>query len=349
MGSYFVEQQGNTTLIIYKLDQGEPLNHFLLQTLTQGTIRGLAKTEIIQRGMENQVQYEVEDCINMAQLLVSPINEKELVTMMFHLTGAMLLCQKNRIPFVNIFWSLDCMYVHRNSYEVRLVCHMNPLTTNNIQVSTVLMNVLKNAVPVSNQLGVRKLIEQYIHFYSDNSLQELNQELFHMLQHIQTSKQSSSRVALTGSLKRQHIALVTPEPIPQKGEPVVEERSTEQKHPQEEMPNSSNGETVVLNEAGIGMPYFVRNRSQERIPILKNSFLIGKERYSVDYCVPDNAAVSRCHAMIVTKDGRYYIKDMNSTNHTFVNNIKVAADTEIELVDGAKVVLGNEEFYFYKN
>ena len=78
----------------------------------------------------------------------------------------------------------------------------------------------------------------------------------------------------------------------------------------------------------------------------KPVFRIGKERSFVDYFVGDNAYVSRVHANVVQKDGRYFIIDNNSRNRTFVNGEAITSSTEVELHSGDTFKLANEEFEF---
>lgn len=91
----------------------------------------------------------------------------------------------------------------------------------------------------------------------------------------------------------------------------------------------------------------VRVLDGEKIPLNKPVFRIGKERSYVDYFVSSNNAVSRSHADLITRGTRYYIKDLNSKNRTFVNGAPIEPEIETELADGDKVRLANEEFVFH--
>ncbi len=93
-------------------------------------------------------------------------------------------------------------------------------------------------------------------------------------------------------------------------------------------------------------PYVVRLKTNERIPINTGIFKIGKQKGAVDYCITDNRAVSRVHAVILYRDGQYYITDTGSTNHTFVNGNVLMSNTENSLTPGTKFSLANEEFEF---
>lgn len=77
--------------------------------------------------------------------------------------------------------------------------------------------------------------------------------------------------------------------------------------------------------------------------ISKKVFSIGKN--------PDNdfqlgrETVSRKHAVILWREGSYYIKDLDSANGTYVNG-NVVGNGTVHLVDGARVSLAEEEFEF---
>jgi|WetSurMetagenome_2_1015567.scaffolds.fasta_scaffold333017_2 pSer/pThr/pTyr-binding forkhead associated (FHA) protein len=53
--------------------------------------------------------------------------------------------------------------------------------------------------------------------------------------------------------------------------------------------------------------------------------------------------ISRHHSMILGKDGKYVISDLNSTNGTFVNNYQIS---NREIIDGDLIKLGDVEFKF---
>ena len=106
--------------------------------------------------------------------------------------------------------------------------------------------------------------------------------------------------------------------------------------------------TVLLNNntPEVHFATLYRVRTEETISINKPVFRVGEEKSYVDYFVTNNPAVSRSHADIITRGDQYFIMDLNSTNHTFVNNVKIPIMYEVELHSGDHVLLGNEEFIF---
>ena len=89
----------------------------------------------------------------------------------------------------------------------------------------------------------------------------------------------------------------------------------------------------------------LRRSSQEIYMVEPREMYIGKSAGN-DICISGNPAVSRVHAVLCYKDGRYWIRDHESTNHTFVNGILVMDDQEKELKAGDRILLGNEELIF---
>jgi pSer/pThr/pTyr-binding forkhead associated (FHA) protein len=53
--------------------------------------------------------------------------------------------------------------------------------------------------------------------------------------------------------------------------------------------------------------------------------------------------VSRHHMMVLAKEGKYFINDLNSATGTFVNNFQIS---NREVIDGDLVKLGDVEFKF---
>lgn len=89
----------------------------------------------------------------------------------------------------------------------------------------------------------------------------------------------------------------------------------------------------------------LRRSNQEIYMVEPREMYIGKSAGN-DICISGNPAISRVHAILCYRDGRYWIRDHESTNHTFVNGILVMDDQEKELKAGDRILLGNEELIF---
>ncbi len=103
-------------------------------------------------------------------------------------------------------------------------------------------------------------------------------------------------------------------------------------------------ETTVLAQP----PYaaLTRKSNQQKVQISSDSFIIGRDRSSVDFLVEGNSSVGRTHAKIVRNDGAVAVVDMGSVNGTFVNGVKANTNTPVPLKNGDKLTLADEEFTF---
>lgn len=112
--------------------------------------------------------------------------------------------------------------------------------------------------------------------------------------------------------------------------------------------NDENEVTGLLSEnnANIHYPTLFRVLTNEEISVNKPVFRLGKERSYVDYFVTNNIAVSRSHADIIIRGTRCFVKDLNSKNHTYINEQELPVHVETEIRDGDCLRLGNEEFIF---
>jgi hypothetical protein len=75
------------------------------------------------------------------------------------------------------------------------------------------------------------------------------------------------------------------------------------------------------------------------------TFYIGKEADN-SYAITDNDYVSAHHATILKRNGVYFLSDNQSTNGTFINNIRLNPNTEVKLEDGMHVKFANDEYIF---
>lgn len=96
----------------------------------------------------------------------------------------------------------------------------------------------------------------------------------------------------------------------------------------------------------MNFPYIIRLSNNEKIDISKQIFNLGRDKRSNDYSLSEITTVSRMHAKIFERNGRYYIMDLGSTNKTFVNGVPIPPNTEMALGAGAKIRLAKEDFIF---
>lgn len=108
-------------------------------------------------------------------------------------------------------------------------------------------------------------------------------------------------------------------------------------------------ETIMRNisvNKKIKTAYLVRVSTNEMIMINKSVVKIGKKGGDVDIYLNGNTSISRVHASIILKNNSYYLIDHNTTNHTYLNGIKLHPNEETQIDDGDQIILANEKFVF---
>lgn len=139
---------------------------------------------------------------------------------------------------------------------------------------------------------------------------------------------------------------------------IMKQQTMQQQIMQQVMQGSMDG-TTVLSDDGISVQQIqqmqpvnyhfaslTRQVTGEKIELGKPSFVLGKNPEKSDYAVADNTNISRVHAVITMRNGRYYVMDQNSTNGTFINGRIIKAGQETEILPGDCLMLANEEFIF---
>lgn len=72
------------------------------------------------------------------------------------------------------------------------------------------------------------------------------------------------------------------------------------------------------------------------------TILIGRDEKN-DVVISDDPLVSRRHAIIELVDGVYRLKDLDSTNHTYLNNEPVRPQTSVPVVLGDVITIGRTQ------
>lgn len=109
------------------------------------------------------------------------------------------------------------------------------------------------------------------------------------------------------------------------------------------------GKTVMKKGSETGKnAKITRVKTNESVAVSSGQFKIGRERNFVNFFIGDNSTIGRIHAQIDYNDGKYYITDINSLNHTYLGNDSqpIQSGMQYELYSGVHFRLSDEEFIF---
>ena len=107
-------------------------------------------------------------------------------------------------------------------------------------------------------------------------------------------------------------------------------------------------DTVMISEVPKDChPYLesIGDHRVERVIINKDKFIIGRLGSMVDYVV-QGSTVGKLHAEISVKEGIYYIRDLNSKNGTYVNDVRIPSNKEWEIKSNDMIRFSNSEYVF---
>lgn len=91
-------------------------------------------------------------------------------------------------------------------------------------------------------------------------------------------------------------------------------------------------------------PRLVRDDGITSISINSDQFVIGRKESMCDYVIP-NMKISKRHACIERVGNRFKVKDLNSTNHTFVEG-EIIDSEGVYIEHGTRISFAEEEFIF---
>lgn len=125
---------------------------------------------------------------------------------------------------------------------------------------------------------------------------------------------------------------------------IIIRKSVEPIRRQAPVPNTDEEATVLVFQGLEPRAYIKRQKTGEEIEVKKTGFVIGKST-EADYVIKDNATVSRKHAKITYTPDGYFLEDMGSSNHVFVDGCRITEPIKLT-VDMVFRLSEDEDFEF---
>jgi predicted component of type VI protein secretion system len=105
-------------------------------------------------------------------------------------------------------------------------------------------------------------------------------------------------------------------------------------------------EVVVVKNASIYTKGIPRLEAHGKSKILSNkAFGIGRDKHNAVIILDEK--VSKFHAVVTFEKGICFIRDINSTNGTFVNGKRLVPNKNVELRDNDKIGMGGTEIIYH--
>lgn len=338
-------------IVRVKLDSKDIVNHQQFAAFNNKCPRGFLRPMFVK---ENVLEYTGPVGISIFNRLKNPISRYDFFFIIEQIVDSTLKMQKLGLPWNKVVWDIHNVYFNNITKEVQLI--YLPVESNYSQTNIVgfIENVVYSAIPFDPNDAT--FIQRFVYFLS--SLNGYDPE---KIENYIAGQEKS----IVDAIKRNNLGnsgFMTDKP-----KDYYEHYQTESQ-PADTTDYEATGllyesdigseettllnepdyseDTVLLNEPEVKYPILQRVSGGEEIVLDKPVFRIGKEKSYVDYFVTNNNTVSRSHADIIARNGKYYIMDLNSKNGTFINGYEIPVKSEIELNINDRITLSNEEFIF---
>ena len=385
MNKFKIVTRNHNKYLCVKSQKGQQLNMNEVEVITNRKVVGLLHTQVQHKGSGFKLDYNITGYITLSEYLRSTLNKPLFAMLLGNIFTIFQNMQTSHFSFKNLLLNQNQIFVDPASKNIFFVFLPIQYFDNCTSVKDFYLSIAGKTVFASDDNT--DYVKEYIRILNSGinfSVFELEQYIAKLSGKQTSDKQkqnckkcdainthTSQFCNSCGTNLKQEKSVVredtTYDPLnPNKTkkdeikeevapEPPVQEKNEKVKAVTENFSGvttvlgDANGTTVLgaYEEEEPTYPYLIREKSQENISVNKPVFRIGKEKQYTDLFVSDNSAVSRSHADIITKDGRFYIVDKNSTNKTYLDERAIPPEKEVEIFSGMKIRLANEDFIFY--
>ena len=382
MNKLKLQKKGGIVLLVIKSRKGQRLDEREIHIINNAGVRGLLAFESLQKKDAFKLIFDLTGYISLREYLKNPFRKETFAKLLQNIFDNLKAMRNVNFRPQKLVLDMDYVMINPSTQELQFVYLPIQALENGTELRSFLLEIIREGSFVADE--DREYVREYITIlntginFSEFELEQYIERLQEKepdMQRIQCPKcktqvgPEDKFCPICGSpieMKRYTDSeKIYMPPDVQTGDDMkgqTESRSqvangrrkgnteyfTTILGPDSEKPEPVYGGTAVLGGANKHVySYLIRESTQERISVDKPVFRIGKEKNYCDYFVKDNSAVSRSHANIIVRGERYYVVDLNSTNHNYVDGRLIQPHEETEIFSGTRLRLGNEEFTFY--
>jgi len=361
---YKVKTKECQLVVTAKATFGETIAAQALDTVSQLALRSFLKPKQVKA---RTIEYTGPVGVCLHDRLARPLSKRDFLFIIEQIVIAVRKIAENNLNMEYVVWNTKFVFMNETTKELRFLYVPSVKTAERGSLLQFLDSVVYSVIPAeeadpefvsrfvyylkSQQGFSTERIEKYVEKEDKSIVNTLkrhhtNHSSFitnkqqHYYEHYE-QKQAKEEELPTDILEEtERTALLEEE------EETTRLLSEEFENETDLLREEDEGTALLTENSGVIFPTMQRVSTGEIVSINKPVFRLGKERSYVDYFVANNNAVSRSHADIITRGSKYFVVDLNSKNHTYVNEQILAPHCETALFDGDRVKLGNEEFLF---
>lgn len=341
---------------------GETIDEKELTRFSRANLRGFLRPEMIKK---KTIEYTGPVGISLHERLTRPVEKRDFLFILEQIVAAVQKIHANKFSLGSLMMDMHNIYFNENTKELQFVYAPLTVRHNDMSLVSLIDSVVYSSLPGDKEDN--EFVFRFSNFLRSLSVFDINKiEAF-------VAKEDKSVITTIKKLDVGQSDFMTADRLhyhehydkkkaaerddatdllldEDEATGLLSEEATGLLAEDEEETGllvSDEEETGLLNEeADMNYPTLFRVQTEETIVVNKAAFRLGKDASRVDYAVTNNIAISRSHADIITRSNGYYIKDLESKNHTYINNQQLPVMCETEIFSGDRLKLANEEFVF---
>lgn len=356
MAKYKTKTKECQLIVKVKLPSGEKINERELDFFTRKYIRGLLKAKMVKKFGFTSIEYTGPIGISLFERLEKPITKYDFLFIIEQIVDMTQKVQMNSMSINKVIWDIHNIFINETTREVQFIY----LPLENIEKEADILGLIDSVVysvkPIQEQST--DYISRFVYFMKGLTKYDADQIERFILQEDRS---------VVNTIKKHYAGqsgFMTDKPkdyyahydwddektglLEDEATGLLDDEATGLLCDEETgLLEEDEATTLLDTEEQIHYPTLFRILTEENISINKPVFRLGKEKSYADYFISNNNAVSRSHADIITRGQRVFVMDLNSKNKTYINDQAIPVQQEIEIFNGDRLRLANEEFVFY--
>ncbi len=361
MSKISLENKKGKITITNRLSYPETVNTRIYNAIASGMFEGFLPVSIQQKRKETRIECVVQGLTPLTQYFGGIVTKKMFLDFVHEIALQIKECEKNMFSANNLELQSNMIFIDPRTKSVK--CIFWPVVNNQRENPP---HLFLKQLPFSlkfNPYDNNDFLATYNSFFSGIkpfSVNNFDKMILKFLGKDTSNGILSPSESLSNSLKDTTKATTTNKKLNIEYDPLdVKSRHTDDKKFERDFFNKTTNLNINLSrsieiKSGHGgqntpqtiIPTLIRLKTNKAYLVDKPAFKIGKGQSGTDLFIDGNNFISRIHAYIITRNNKFYIVDNDSTNKTFVNGAPITAKKEIEIFNGTRIRLANEEFIF---